>query len=210
MDNIQEVTLKGKFYDTLDKDIIYKNLPKNDSDYDFIYDYDIEPIIPDNIIKTNNSFISLLITFDYSNNIFIKKLPNKVNIKDNITKTTIKKNEVYYYQILKNDFIENKKKVIIYSNKLYTLDIFPETKIKNDTEIIATKFFVFNTNESDYSIILNGYDTSDDFIFELKFIDDINLNIPIDLISIETENYFEKRIIIDDCEKDNFYILKTN
>ena len=110
MDNIQEVTLKGKFYDTLDKDIIYKNLPKNDSDYDFIYDYDIQPIIPDNITKTNNSFISLLITFDYSNNIFIKKLPNKVNIKDNITKTTIKKNEVYYYQILKNDFIENKKK----------------------------------------------------------------------------------------------------
>ena len=209
MDNIQEVTLKGKFYDTLDKDIIYKNLPKNDSDYDFIYDYDIEPIIPDNIIKTNNSFISLLITFDYSNNIFIKKLPNKVNIKDNITKTTIKKNEVYYYQILKNDFIENKKKVIIYSNKLYTLDIFPGTKIKKDTEIITTKFFVFNTNESDYSIILNGYDTSDDFIFELKFIDDINLNIPIDVMSIETENYFEKRIIIDNCEKDNFYILKT-
>ena len=29
-------------------------------------------------------------------------------------------------------------------------------------------------------------------------------------MSIETENYFEKRIIIDDCEKDNFYILKTN
>ena len=209
MDNIQEVTLKGKFYDTLDKDIIYKNLPKNDSDYDFIYDYDIEPIIPDNIIKTNNSFISLLITFDYSNNIFIKKLPNKVNIKDNITKTTIKKNEVYYYQILKNDFIENKKKVIIYSNKLYTLDIFQGTKIKKDTEIITTKFFIFNTNESDYSIILNGYDTSDDFIFELKFIDDINLNIPIDVMSIETENYFEKRIIIDNCEKDNFYILKT-
>ena len=103
-----------------------------------------------------------------------------------------------------------KKKVIIYSKKLYTLDIFPGTKIKNDTEIITTKFFVFNTNESDYSIILNGYDTSDDFIFELKFIDDINLNIPIDVMSIETENYFEKRIIIDDCEKDNFYILKTN
>ena len=209
MDNIQELSLKGKFYDTLDKDKIYENLPKTESEYDFLYDYDIQPIIPDNIIKTNNSFVSLLITFNYSNNIFIKRLPNKVNIKENIIKKNIKKKEVYYYQILKSDFKQNKKKVILYSNKLYTLDIFPGTKIKKETEIITTKFFVFNLNESDYSIILNGYDTSEDFIFELKLIDDINLNLPIDIMSIETDNYFEKRIFIDDCSKDNFYILKT-
>ena len=209
MDNIQELTLKGKFYDTLDKDRIYENLPKNESEYDFSNDYDIQPIIPDNIIKINNTFISLLITFNYSNNIVIKRLPNKVNIKENITKKTIKKNEVYYYQILKSDFSQNKTKAILYSNKLYTLDIFPGTKIKTETEIITTKFFIFNANEYDYSIILNGYDTSEDFIFELKFIDDINLNIPIDVMSIETDNYFEKRITIDDCSKDNFYILKT-
>ena len=194
-----------KYYNTIDKEEIIKNYPQKKEDFK----YNINKTKYENIEKFTkdlNENLSMLIRIYFEIKIFIKNLPPP-NLIINDKKETIKKDTIYFYLLNSSLLInEKKKECLIYVTEPSGININSNISLLNKLKNYPRKLYKIEL-ESDIKIIL--YHKDKDFNFEIKFYSQIEDYGKTDKIIHETEFFIEKRIELNDCNKNYYFFYFT-
>ena len=194
-----------QYYNTINKEEIIKNYPKKREDFL----YNINKTKYENIekfTKDSNENLCMLIRVYFQTKIFIKNLPQP-NLLINDKKEKIKKDTLYFY-LLNSSLLLNEKKneCLIYITEPSGININSNNSLLNKLKNYPRKLYKIDL-ESDIKIIL--YHKEKDFNFEIKFYSQIEDYGKTDKIIHETEFFIEKRIELNDCNKNYYFFYFT-
>ena len=194
-----------QYYNTIDKEEIRKNYPQKKEDFK----YNLNKTKYENIqkfIKDSNENLSMLIRVYFEIKIFIKYLPQP-NLLNNDKKETIQKDTIYFY-LLNSSLLLNEKKneCLIYVTEPSGINIISNISLLNKIKNYPRKLYKIELN-SDIKIIL--YHKEKDFNFEIKFYSQIEDYGKTDKIIHETDFFIEKRIELNDCNKNYYFFYFT-
>ena len=211
-----EFTALGKTYNTLNKDYIKENIPKNSSEYDakiisnkgFKYQF-----ISLKKINDDEKYLLLKLTNinDKPQKFFIQRINSPITINETGLIKSFKNNETYIYYINRiRSFDRHKRPRIIYSSKENKFEIYSGNILmdKFDDFSFKGRFSLINpwTISKDISIIVgNEINQIEDFDFEVRSFNETLINFTLNDIDINTYKINNgHRFQINDCEKKNY------
>ena len=191
-----------KFYDTIDKEEIKKKYPEKKEDFDYnLTKSKFENL--EKITKDSENNLCVLIRLYYTNRIYVKFIPKPTQLNTD-KKEIIKKNTLYFYSI---DFKSKNetKEYIIYVSESSGIKIYSNVSQLNNLRDYPRKLYKI---KKETNIVL--YNKDKDFNFEIKFypyIEDYGDN---ERIINEKDFFIEKRIELNDCNKNYFFFYFTD